>query len=179
MLKTLVHHLVTLTPLLTAQDVYKAIYQMCMGVEHALLDQQQALLSLQHEFASVVALDKEPLLQPLGRDIYRLHLRPAKYYGVTVDEIAKCFFATANLPPNRQRLIELTTELAHISYDMGDDQAVAYLKQIEMQDYPSVSHTTIYKEHHQPAYRVVHRLHIPKHWFELAKKQCLKGLDDI
>lgn len=151
------------------QDIYKALYQMCMGAEHAVVDANSAEHYLARELAAVEAVH-EPLLECLGRGHYRLHLRPAKFHAIAPAEILQAFLASSRIPGDMELLIKLVDELHHLDlkqYGFTEGEAASFASSLAEKGYPPVHHSPEFRAHYSPAYRLLHVSQIPSQWLEI------------
>jgi len=136
------------------QDVYKAIFQACLGPEHLLHDLEAARGHLEREVAQ---LQPEPgiLVEPLSASFVRLHLRAALYRGLSTESMFAAFAASAELPPDRGEL-----ERCLHAWPLLSDrpaEAGAYVQDMLARGCPAVHHSALYRRFYRPAYRVLHR----------------------
>lgn len=146
----------------TVQDLYKAVFQLCMGPEHLLQSPERALAYLEAEYAAVDLRDlpQEPLLFWLGRDIARLNLRPAKRQGLSVSGIGRAFLASGQIPRDQgllRTLVEQLTAADLSRFGIAGAEQQRWLQSIADQGLPAVHHSDRYRQLYRPAYRLIHR----------------------
>ncbi|MDR0929666.1 MAG: hypothetical protein LBM74_08185 [Oscillospiraceae bacterium] len=136
---------------ITIQDQIKRCYQRFLGVEHMLPSEADALARLESECAALPpAPADEPLFEPLGDALCRLHLRPALAMGITLRTLARMFTDATNLPPDPAGF---AAALDEIQPQTEADRA--YLADYRNRGCPPVHHSAAYREAYAPAYRVV------------------------
>ncbi len=151
-------------PAMNAQDTYKWLYQATRGAEHAVSDGDKAFAKLETEWNSLsLSFDTEPLWQPLRPDglIGRLHLRPIKNSGGSMQRLFEAFLASGDLfRGDRAFFVECwlglgkrleKNSIGSLSYN---DWA-AHEENARARNYPAYGHGELYKKAHQPAYRIL------------------------
>jgi hypothetical protein len=152
------------TPAMQVQDVYKLLHQAALGSEHAVRDEQAAWDLLEREMAGMGDGPEDPLLDPISPDgqILRVHLRPYLQAGKNPEALLRSFFRTGNEwrgSPEKLK-VYATTAARHSQAGTGSirrEVIEAYFAKMELQDFPAVQHSEIYKHLYRPAYRVVAR----------------------
>lgn len=172
LLTTLLDRLAELYPDQSVQDLYKAVFQMCLGPEHILQDPIRALayLSEEHALVDPQFLPTESLLLPLGRGVHRLNLRAAKRLGISVEQIGQAFLASAQIPQNKELLGDLVQQMRHLDlrrFGITKAEAEQSLTDIKQAGLPAVHHTAAYRKLYKPAYRLVYRDALPQEWLDL------------
>lgn len=148
------------------QDVYKLIYQSCMGPEHAISDPAFVSQRLTEEWQRVAG-DKGLPHEPLFEDItiavpmYRLTIRTAIAKGISAAEVETEFVGlAASVKPNPKLLHKAWTAVIQLIQDgrfasIPYDQAVACDRWLREHGFPPVSHSNDYRAANRPAYRLV------------------------
>lgn len=150
-------------PGLHIQDLVKALYQAALGGGHLLRDSAQVRERLQAELAACgQGRLAASLLEPLGPDYCRLHLRAMADSGLAADTLLALFVLSgqeagegpAALLPALQRLEELLNRGA---LPLDQVESRAYLAAYRAAGCPQVSHSDAFRAAHAPAYRVIRR----------------------
>jgi hypothetical protein len=152
-------------------DLYKLLHQAALGAEHALTNETRVREWLTRELAELTseAAPDEPLLDPLSPDgaLVRVHLRPFARLGLDPEPLLQAFFRTAQeIQPAPERLIasaELAGQLAQeglLPFDA--DALTTFFAERKVQGFPAYHHSTAFRQHYQPAYRVIARALLPK-----------------
>jgi hypothetical protein len=153
-------------------DLYKLLHQAAMGAEHALTNEAGVREWLTRELAELstaVADADEPLLDPLSPDgqLVRVHLRPFARRGLEPEPLLQAFFRTAReIKPAPERLTasaELAVQLAQEGLlPFEADALTTFFAERLAQGFPAYHHSAAFRQHYQPAYRVVARALLPK-----------------
>jgi hypothetical protein len=147
------------------QDVYKLLYQACMGPEHAMADAGTMMERLAAEWRSLDANPGEELHDDLGVHfpVYRINLRAAKARKVGPEEIVDSFVELGRMFPKDPELLVAAWAGAS-SAIRGGGLRVPGASEVDDVDglvkangYPAVHHSQTYRERYRPAYRLVHR----------------------
>ncbi len=150
-------------PAMTAQDVYKLIYQGVLGPEHLMPSPEAFTAVLQAELAGLQAGRGEALLEPVRPDgaLSRINLRAWLSLGRPLDDLtAECLSAGRRAwgtPAGLRQVWAHFTALAR----RGDFPAIvpaqvaALQAQLEAAGFPALHHSKIYTGRYQPAYRLV------------------------
>lgn len=142
------------------QDVYKAMFQACLGPEHMLRDVEAARRYLEQE-ASTVTPEPGLLVEPLSDAFCRVHLRPAFYFGLTTNDIFSAFALSAQV---RKERAQLETWLVRWQALDNRTEVQTYVNNILAHGCPAVHHSGTYRNLYRPAYRVVHMQYVPPKW---------------
>ena len=142
-----------------------------MGVEHALSNEAGVRDWLTRELAELspaVAPD-EPLIDPISPDgqLVRVHLRPFARLALDPELLLQAFFRTASeINPASERLVEFAetaVQLAQETLLPFDAEALAaFFAERQAQNFPAFHHSAAFRQHYQPAYRVVARALLPE-----------------
>ena len=152
-------------------DLYKLLHQAALGAEHALTNEAGVRDWLTHELAelSLSGGADEPLLDPLSPDgqLVRVHLRPFARRGLEPEPLLQAFFRTAReITPAPERLTtsaELAIQLAQEGLlPFEADALTTFFADRQAQNFPAYHHSAAFRQHYQPAYRVVARALLPK-----------------
>lgn len=152
-------------PAMTAQDVYKLLYQGIRGPEHLLQDQATFKRMLEQELQGLAPDPAQELyeaIQPAvldahpGRQLYRIHLRRWLCSGEPLEELAAACLDAARLPWGSEDVLRSTWEFYYHNLSTEDQkQAAAFHLRLQQEDYPPVHHSEIFREKYKPAYRLV------------------------
>jgi hypothetical protein len=144
------------------EDLYKLAFQAAMGSEHAVPDEAVARQWLERELSKLPAAAPEPLSEPLSPDgtLVRINLRTFVEQGGEVDLLLDAFVTTATrFEGSEDRLksywsdIEAMALAGELSF--GIVELRVFFSEMESHGFPPVHHSTQYRDHYQPAYRVV------------------------
>jgi hypothetical protein len=152
-------------------DLYKLLHQAAMGAEHALTNESGVREWLVRELAELSpdAGIAEPLLDPLSPDgqLVRMHLRPFVCRGLEPEPLLHAFFRTARertpAPEQLMASAEVAVQLAHeklLPFDA--DALTTFFTERQAQGFPAYHHSAAFRQHYQPAYRVVARAFLPE-----------------
>lgn len=162
------------------QDVYKLIYQNEFGPGHFIEDEQTSLKRLDREYQSIPRRGARNPIEPIGNGMCRYYL-----WGVDVAEIEmlnRIFVLTANrhkgsVESFEEKLSAVIPFLETGGLGFSQKEYVDYIRQQKEQNYPAVSHSEVYREAFQPAYRVIACRFAPylKLFTELGKRKKENG----
>jgi hypothetical protein len=144
-------------------DVYKLIYQACMGPEHAITNCANTNTWLMQEWDSLEGDPDEVLYEELSLHypLFRLNLRPAKAKKVEPSKISDSFFALSNEFPKKPEVLisvwEIITEkIKNGSLILPDsDEIKEFNDFITARQFPAMHHSDEYAKAYRPAYRLV------------------------
>ncbi|MBN2011156.1 hypothetical protein JW960_17555 [candidate division KSB1 bacterium] len=162
-LKSLVLFHQDMRPLMTAQDVYKMLYQSVFGIGHILNNPQHARHYLEDE---VDALSIDPaddlLIEPISHTttMVRVNLRPFdlmlgdydKFFDVMIESALKTTGSIAEFCVLWDSYVELVKS-GHLLFNLPELAALHI--DVKQAAYPVMHHSPIYRRHYSPAYRVV------------------------
>ncbi len=139
---------------LTIQDRVKRLYQRHFGGGHLIADPEASLRFLQEECAALSpARPGEPLFEPLGGGLCRMHLRPLMQTGLSLQTAFALFAWTAAHTAGDPRAFEADLD----RMDATEDER-AWLHAYRRRGCPAVRHSDAYRAAYAPAYRVVSSL---------------------
>ena len=151
-------------PQMQIVDLYKLLYQAALGSEHAVRDEQAVCDWLERELAEMGAGPDDPLFDPLSPDgqILRLHLRPYLRAGKNPDTLLQAFIRTANewhgSPEKLKQYGATAAQVAQAGIgSIRREEIEAYFAKMEVQGFPAMHHSAVYKRLYRPAYRLVAR----------------------
>lgn len=133
------------------QDRVKRLYQRTLGPGHMAPSKDGVLSRLRAELDALSPVShEEPLLEPIGGGLCRLHLRPAKATGLSADTVGAMFrYTAAHFTPDRRAF---AASLPGLAQTPGDR---AWLAEYHREGFPSVHHSDAYRDAYAPAYRIV------------------------
>ncbi len=140
-------------PLMQAQDIYKLLYQVALGSEHAARDGHKAHAALLSEIATLRLGPEEPIFDkigPLGQ-LARVHLRPYVALGYSIDRLFTAFMNTSReFHGTTETLQTYLQSAAPLAPDLP-----AFVAHMQAQGWPPVRHSAVYAQNYAPAYRIV------------------------
>lgn len=154
-------------PLLQVQDVYKLLYQACMGSGHAIRDLAQARFSLEGEIQNLDPDRDQPLVEQispearLDRKVVRVNLR--RYMAATSDSTplldafirTSCIFEASILRLGQYYASLLSAESVPGGLSFNQQDLMQYIGKMREQNFPAIHHSQVYTQNYKPAYRVV------------------------
>lgn len=145
------------------QDVYKLLYQGCLGVGHLLSNEQEALTSLQQELSQMAGgIEGELLWEAISPDdaVGRVNLRPFKERGLDGEALSRGLLAFAFSPPGDVHMLARNWSIvgsliegAELGFDMKDYRRLTAC--ILEGNYPAMHHSRAYSDAYHPAYRIL------------------------
>jgi hypothetical protein len=150
-------------PTMQAQDIYKLIYQGCLGAEHAVASPNHARNRLENEVAEMGEAPPEPIIDPISANgkIIRINLRPYLEADGDLEVLLDAFIHTANDFHGEISLVEKEWDAATQTCFLSTSVMDAFIQKLKERNYPAVHHSEAYKEHYRPAYRVVWQKYFP------------------
>ena len=149
-------------PSMEIQDLYKLVFQAAMGSEHAVPNREAARRWLERELSTLTAVSQEPLSEPLSPDgtLVRVNLRSFAERGGDMDLLLDAFVATAeHVSASEEKLREYWIDVEAMAESGEIPFAESELRQLfaemESRGFPAVHHSNTYRDHCEPAYRVV------------------------
>jgi hypothetical protein len=159
--RLLTDHLVRY-PQMTVQDVYKLLFQVAMGAEHAVSDVKTAGRWLRHELQGLGDGPEEPLSDPLSPDcsLVRLHLRPYVAAQGDPNALLDAFVRTAREYHGNVHTLQ---HYWHIADRLATAGLLPYtpaalqefFTAMQARAFPAVHHSAAYTHAYRPAYRVI------------------------
>jgi len=160
-------------PQMRIADVYKLLYQACMGAEHAITDEESVEHWLLEEWETFgegsVECPREGQEEDLYEDlslhtpIYRINLRPAKAKAVKPSLILEEFIRLGNGYPKNELVLTSTWEVISRKIRSGiiflpDPEGIDEFNELVCENrFPPIHHSKEYSEAYRPAYRLVGR----------------------
>ena len=145
-------------PLMQPQDAVKLIYQNEFGGGHLIRDTESCKAYLRREYDAVAKDPQLPLYEEIGNGIVRVNL--AAMEENQLEELAQSFIRSAAKHTGSMEVFQQKLDVLHRLTAQGllpfplaalED----YLAQYRAVGCPMVSHTQVYRNAYQPAYRVV------------------------
>lgn len=142
-----------------------------MGAEHALSNEAGVRDWLTRELAELQsdAGPDEPLLDLISPDgqLVRVHLRPFARLALDPELLLQAFFRTATqVTPAPERLVEFAKTAVQLAQEgllpFSTEALTAFFAEREAQNFPAFHHSAIFRQHYQPAYRVVAQALLPE-----------------
>jgi len=149
-------------PAMETQDLYKLAFQAAMGSEHAVPSRDAARQWLERELSTLSTVPVEPFSEPLSQDgaLVRVNLRAFVAGGGDTETLLDAFVGTASrFESSQEKLerywnqVESMAELKKIPFEV--DEVRELWSEMANQGFPTVRHSTPYREKYKPAYRVV------------------------
>lgn len=145
---------------LEIQDVFKYLYQSCLGCEHLVSDSSNALDRIRDELKAA-DMDDLPEIEMLDGDYCRVHLK-AINERLSAEKLCGLFVLSAQTyADGRERLENELRNLISYAEDglipfKKEDVETAIFKWQQAGLEP-VHHSASFREHHHPAYRVIRK----------------------
>lgn len=144
-----------------------------MGAEHALSNEAGVRDWLTRELAELQPNTgpEEPLIDPISSDdagqLVRVHLRPFAGLALDPELLLQAFFRTATqVTPASERLVEFAKTAVQLAQEgllpFSTEALTAFFAEREAQNFPAFHHSVVFRQHYQPAYRVVARALLPE-----------------
>lgn len=150
-------------PKMRIADVYKLLFQACMGPGHAMTNCANTNTWLVQEWDSVDGNADEDLYEDLSLHcpVFRINLRPAKAKGVEPSKILDLFFTLANEFPKKPEVLvsvwkTITEKIKGGKITLPDSDDIEKFNEfITEKEYPAMHHSEEYAKAYEPAYRLV------------------------
>ena len=160
---SLVLNHVSARPRMQVADVYKLLYQSCMGLGHLLSDQEAAFSRLEEEMSSLQPYSAcEYLMEDITLDhpLVRVNLRPFIQAGLNAEMLLSAMLETERaFPPSRNKLIQAWEEYCILESQQAFPSQRSELERFQInlqnQGYPVQHHSPVYRNSYFPAYRIV------------------------
>ena len=145
-------------PMMQPADAVKLIYQNEFGGGHLIRDEEACLNYLRREYSAVEKDASLPLYEDIGNGIVRVNLAAVKEENL--EQLGRDFIRSAAAhrgdPVRFQEKLELLLRVSRSgAFAFATEELEEYLEQYAAAGYPMVSHSQVYREHYNPAYRVV------------------------
>lgn len=151
-------------PSMQAQDIVKLCYQAAYGAEHLLSDLNAARNYLEKEYAQTEANDIA-LYEAISDDVCRLNLAAWKFKNLPTEWLFRLFAASSRIKGGSKELFsdylqtaENIVKQEHTGISTKDWQT--YITEYRKSSMSAVHHSSQYREHEKPAYRIVNAKYI-------------------
>jgi hypothetical protein len=145
------------------RDLYKLIYQICLGGHHLMTNPTMAKKALLEEWKTLDKVNKgEPMLEiidPLG-EVMRVNLRVYRKIGGTPESLFRIMKeSVSHFIVSRDRFIRYWDKVMYLSekeeilFSHGDLED--FWIDMGRKDFPAIHHSDSYTERNRPAYRVI------------------------
>lgn len=146
-------------PELRPEDLLKGLYQSTFGCGHLVGDPSAAAEYIRREAASCAPVSG-PVLEPLDGGFFRLHLWGLSGSGLTAEELAYLFAASAEVPCGGAEEIggrlEVLLELAEEgALPFSPAETARAVELWRKSGYPACHHSEQFRRAYAPAYRVL------------------------
>lgn len=150
-------------PALRPADLIKALHQSTFGCGHLVGDPSAAAEFIRREGAACKR-GSGPAVEALDGEFVRLHLWGMEELGITAEELAEAFAASAAIPCGSREEIEgrlsVLLELAEGgALPFGYGETARAVEQWRQAGYPAQHHSEQFRAAYAPAYRVLWRRH--------------------
>ena len=155
-------------PRMTAIDYYKLIYQHTFGVRHDLMAEEKSLNRLVDEYNQISKdlIGQQNYYEEIGNGYVRINFGAEKMDTHLLPALNKLFIATGK---REEGTIEEFEGNLHVALDLSRkgklnvsseeiEEVIAFYK---FKDYPAASHSTVYREHYAPHYRLLDKKYVP------------------
>ncbi len=149
-------------PKIELQDVYKLLYQSIMGPGHILKNEEKAFLLLKDEFENNISVYEELLFTDISleHELVRVHIPHFKKIG-SAEQLYDMMQNTAEtLTPEVKMLRAYWDVLGNLlkeklfeNFLLADYNTLT--KFLLKNNFPSMSHSDLYKKLYMPSYRIV------------------------
>ncbi len=145
-------------PLMQPTDAVKLIYQNEFGGGHLIRDKEACLNHLHREYKTVEKNTSTPLYEYIGNGISRVNLAALK--ETELKKLGQDFiYSAANHKGTMDSFLSKLSVLVELTglgvFAFSPIELAAYLAEYEKLGYPTVSHSSKYRQMYRPAYRVV------------------------
>ncbi len=155
-------------PLMEVRDIYKLVYQAAFGSSHFICNLSDAKKRLEEEIETMGKGPDEPVYDPVSPDgdIIRIHLRPYIINKGNKNLLLKGFIKTGeNCRGDKCRLLIYWNNVLEMTENQSlpftCQEVMEFMRDMEKQNYPAVSHSRPYRSEYSPAYRIVCRRYLP------------------
>ncbi len=162
-LTVVIHQHLNWYPLMELRDVYKLIYQGVLGSEHLVSSTTEFASYLEQEFEHLVPDPAGRLAEPVRPDggLLRINLRPYKSRQQDVAQLVPLCLETAaekwgKLSDLQEAWDSFVSQVKQSRFPQFTlEQVVDFTSWLEAHNYPALHHSEIYRQHYQPAYRLI------------------------
>lgn len=147
-------------PLMQPTDAVKLIFQNEFGGGHLIRDEQACLQYLRREYASVTHDASAARYEQIGNGIVRVRLSALE--ETELEQLGRDFIRSAAIHQGTpegflEKLEVLRAVTKQGIFSFPSEALEAYLEDYAKAGYPAVSHSQVYRDAYQPAYRVICR----------------------
>lgn len=148
-------------PAMQSADFVKLLYQNEFGGRHMAYHEQESLDALSLERTLPAAGEKaETSFENIGNGMCRMYFSGCASGEITTETLNRFFIASANSISGNKENLEIKLQFLEMLCADGilsfpKEELAAYLGRYRQAQYPSVSHSELYKKKYSPAYRVV------------------------
>ena len=173
MIEIIKHHLARY-PKMQIRDVAKLIFQNEFGGGHMIADANMSLRRIQEEYQLLApAIQYQTLTtESIGNGMSRIYLS-ALSYGLQPTVLNEMFVQSANnkkgtIENLERKLKEFLDACSSGSLPFSEEEVLSFLNDWKSKGYPAISHSSVYRDSYQPAYRVIEDSYLRV--FEVIKK---------
>lgn len=158
-------------PRMRAQDLFKLAYQQVFGGGHLIHDETESFDRLTAEvraasairpsdMATVVSTRLDDRFEPIGNDLFRLHLSGIETTGIDLSTVNQIFARTAEAVTGTADQFFQTLQAIHDWIVQGAlpfplDAFDRMVSDYDFDTYPPVRHSPEFRAAYQPSYRIV------------------------
>jgi len=159
-------------PLMQVTDLFKLAYQHVFGGGHLVTNEQESLERLRQEVQASAASHTPDLshsitstdadrFEPIGNDLYRLHLNGIENTGIEITTVNRFFIRTAEeitgtVDQFRETIGILREWILSGSSPFSLHEFDGLLLDYDFDTCPPFSHSPAFRSEYAPAYRIVH-----------------------
>ena len=151
---------------MTLQDIYKLLYQSYFGPQHFIADESQAFKAIFYEAKNNVMTDLDDIeisdeyMRVSLKDEYNFLIRLSHYFYLSINQgVIDINGFNSFILENKNNVCEIF-KIDGCTYDF-------YFNELKQNNYPTPSHSEIYKKLYNPHYRIIKKEYI---------KNLFKGL---
>lgn len=147
-------------PLTEPCDAVKLIYQNEFGGGHLITDKNLCLSRLAEEYQSVTQRHEARLFDDIGNGVTRINLSAIEANGLSIEKLNEIFIISSCIIQGTsesfmKKLLFLNELTEEGIFAFNSSSLRTYLNTYISMGYLPVSHSKVYKEAYNPAYRVV------------------------
>lgn len=146
-------------------DLFKFLYQSCMGCEHLVSDFDKALAWIEDEYSRAFDDDLPPV-ESLDGDFCRVHLKAMKNKD-SLKDLCEVFILSSKRQQDGIKRLEnelnrLVALIDSKELDFPKNEMLHAIEQWRSQGFPAIHHSESFRKKHNPAYRVIAKEHLNK-----------------
>ena len=160
---SLVSQHLTRYPDLELQDVYKLLCQSAMGASRSTESIDVLHDKFKRELKHTSVSRSEPVIDPISPDglTSRVHLKTYVSLNYPTDDLFQAFIETIQLHQGSSAKLKKFVSCLRDLSSAGQlpfkrEDTTEFLDKIEMNNYPVVGHSDLFKTQYSPSYRIVH-----------------------